>query len=99
MKNCLLIEILTEELPPNTLLYLQKNFSTSILEKLVHLKFIKHRNFKSYITPRRIALQIFDVMPQTDEESKEIKLVPKELGFDDNKNQPLLLEKKLKNLN
>ena len=69
------------------------------MEKLVHLKFIKHRNFKSYITPRRIALQIFDVMPQTDEESKEIKLVPKELGFDDNKKPTIALRKKLKNLN
>ena len=99
MKNCLLIEILTEELPPNSLLYLQKSFSTSILEKLVNLKFIKHRNFKSYITPRRIAVQIFDVMPQSDEESQEIKLVPKELGFDDNKKPTIALKKKLKNLN
>ena len=98
MKNCLLIEILTEELPPNSLLYLQKSFSTSILEKLVHLKFIKHRNFKSYITPRRIAVQIFDVMPQTDEESQEIKLVPKELGFDDNKKPTIALKKKIEKL-
>ena len=32
-------------------------------------------------------------MPQTDEESKEIKLVPKELGFDDNKKPTIALRK------
>ena len=98
MKNCLLIEILTEELPPNSLLYLQKSFSTSILEKLVNLKFIKEKTFKSYITPRRIAVQIFEVKPQSDEESQEIKLVPKELGFDNNKKPTIALQKKIEKL-
>jgi len=98
MKNCLLIEILTEELPPNSLLYLQKSFSTSILEKLVNLKFIKEKNFKSYITPRRIAVQIFNVTPKSDEESQEIKLIPKELGFDDNKKPTVALKKKIEKL-
>ena len=98
MKNCLLIEILTEELPPSSLLYLQNSFSTSILEKLFNLKFIKEKNFKSYITPRRIAVQIFDVTPQSDEESQEIKLVPKELGFDSNKEPTIALQKKIEKL-
>ena len=95
MKNCLLIEILTEELPPNSLLYLHESFSSSVLEKLFNLKFIKNKNFKSFITPRRIAVQIFDVMPQSDEKSQEIKLLPKELGFDDNKNPTIALKKKI----
>ena len=99
MKNCLLIEILTEELPPNSLLYLKESFSTGVLEELINNRFIKNKNFKSYVTPRRIAIQIFDVMTQSDEEKKEIKLVPKELAFDDNKKPTIALKKKLEKLN
>jgi glycyl-tRNA synthetase beta chain len=54
--STLLIELLTEELPPKALLKLATAFSQLVGEELVKLGFLAHSTPQVYATPRRLAL-------------------------------------------
>ncbi len=91
-KNSLLIEILTEELPPKTQKNLGDHFGSHIANKLKEFKLIDATEFNVFSTPRRLAVKIYNVQSQTKSELKLIKLMPKKIAFDaSNKmTQPLL---------
>ena len=62
MQDTLLIEILTEELPPKALFPLANTFGQSIAEELSKLHFRDPLSvMQVYATPRRVAVQLSDV--------------------------------------
>ena len=59
----LLVELFTEELPPKSLKRLGESFSEKLVNKLETLGLVaKNPQFKSFATPRRLAVQIEDVL-------------------------------------
>ncbi len=96
MKQTLLVELLTEELPPKALAKLADAFATSIFEGL------KSRNFLSesaalttYTTPRRLALTISDVLDMSPDKPIHIKVLPVKVGLDKDGKPTAPLQKKL----
>ncbi len=75
MKAALLVELLTEELPPKALQTLGLNFSTAIGEELVSLGLVaKTRTYATDLaTPRRLAVLIPDVSDKAQSEEKEVQ--------------------------
>lgn len=72
MQDTLLVEILTEELPPKLLLNLSNNFSDGIFNGLEKNKLLTPESkLTSYVTPRRLALSISSVL----DSQAEIKVV------------------------
>lgn len=58
----LLIELLTEELPPKSLKRLSIAFANAITDFLKDKGFIGHNDFEAFATPRRLAVLIPDVL-------------------------------------
>ena len=92
----LLLEILTEELPPNALESMSKVLTQNVLEILKKNFLTEHSvEARSFATPRRLGFIISGVKKVADEQTEKIRLLPREIGFD-NKEVPLPpLEKKL----
>ena len=93
----LLVELLTEELPPKALKRLGEEFGHLIFNGLIQagLKLIEVP-IHWYATPRRLAVQIPEVLPQaSDRELPPIKLMPAKIGFDDQGNATPALTKRL----
>ena len=81
----LLVELLTEELPPKALQRLGDEFGHLIFNGLVQagLK-LREVPIHWYATPRRLAVRIPDVLPQaSDRELPLTKLMPAKIGFDE----------------
>ena len=91
-KNNLLIEILTEELPPASQQQLGEHFGKYIAQKLHDFNLIEAVKLESFSTPRRLAVKIDGVVTQAESSLKLIKLMPKKIGYDANGelSQPLL---------
>lgn len=69
MSQTLLIELLTEELPPKALNNLGNHFAASIVEGLEKAQLINNANdFTAYASPRRLAVQVCNVKPKQDEQ-------------------------------
>lgn len=61
MADTLLLELLTEELPPCHLPKMQRVFAQALLEGLEREQFIAQRDYHEFVTPRRLAVQVFGV--------------------------------------
>ncbi len=59
-QDCILIEILTEELPPKALRSLEEAFCASMTDMLKKARFVFSK-IESFATPRRLALLISDI--------------------------------------
>ena len=85
-KNNLLVEILTEELPPLSQKSLAEVFAQNISESIHNLGLSKDINYEVFSTPRRLGVLVRDVSFQGAIEKKVIKLMPASIGFDDKGN-------------
>ena len=81
--NTLLVELVTEELPPKALSRLGQAFAESIvmvLDKAGFLGAASHSH--SFATPRRLAVQISAVLPRSGDTQAQVKLMPVSVAFD-----------------
>ena len=91
----LLIEVFTEELPPKSLRRLGDAFSEGIFGALKAAGLATAAStVTSFATPRRLAVQISDVLDQAPDYPVREKLLPTSIAFDaDGKATPPLLKK------
>jgi glycyl-tRNA synthetase beta chain len=96
MAESLLVELLTEELPPKALKALGEVFADRILNGLVkaNLKLRDPRGVTAFATPRRLAALIPDVLLKAPNRTERTKLMPAKVAFDmDGKPSPALLKR------
>ena len=95
MINGLLVEILTEELPPKVLDQLSKSLANSVFEFLERTDFTEQNStIKYFATPRRLAFFISDVRKQSPKRIDTLKLLPYKVGIGaDGKPTPSLIKK------
>ncbi|HAT39807.1 glycine--tRNA ligase subunit beta [Polynucleobacter necessarius] len=91
----LLIEVLTEELPPKSLRRLGDAFSEGIFAALKLAGLVTSSSkVTSFATPRRLAVQVTDVLDHAPDYPVREKLLPTSIAFDaDAKATPPLLKK------
>lgn len=81
MKN-LLVELQTEELPPKALLKLSQAFANGIAEQLRQHHFLTETSVVTpYGSPRRLAVQVTNVLEKSPDEAFTQKLVPVRVGL------------------
>ena len=79
----LLIELLTEELPPKSQKQLGIAFAKSVKEFLVKHHLVNETSEDSvFSTPRRIGIYLKDVKDEAANQNTSIKLMPASIGFD-----------------
>ena len=96
MAESLLIELLTEELPPKALKTLGEVLADRILNGLVktNLKLRDPLGVMAFATPRRLAVLIQDVLTKAPDRSERIKLMPAKVAFNpDGKPSAALLKR------
>ena len=96
MAESLLIELLTEELPPKALKTLGEVLADRILNGLVktNLKLRDPLGVMAFATPRRLAVLIEDVLTKAPDRSERIKLMPAKVAFNpDGKPSAALLKR------
>ena len=96
--DTLLIEFITEELPPMSLKELGDKFGQLIKEGLKKQGLIKHDEMIVYSTPRRLGVKILNVSEKSEDQKKLIKLMPARIGFNENGEATEALLKKLGSL-
>ncbi|AFZ83868.1 glycyl-tRNA synthetase beta chain [Candidatus Kinetoplastibacterium blastocrithidii TCC012E] len=91
----LIIELLTEELPPKKLQELEKTFTETIKNSLEKHKLIKPLcQIRSFSTPRRLAAYFSEVSGTSSEENLIEKIMPKRIGlYEDGRPTPALIKK------
>ena len=94
----LLIELLTEELPPTSQKDLGSKFSELIANELLAKNLIDSIDVDFFSTPRRIGTRIKSVKQQAKTQNKLIKLMPSRIGFDENKKPTQALIKKINSM-
>jgi glycyl-tRNA synthetase beta chain len=94
----LLIELLTEELPPGSQNELGSNFCELISNELLEKNLIDKIETNFFSTPRRLGIRINYVKEKAKNENKLIKLMPKRIGFDDKNKPTQALIKKLSSI-
>lgn len=94
--HALLIELLTEELPPKALQRLSDAFANSIEADLNKLALLP-TGYKSrrFATPRRLAILIDQVLEQAPEQDFTERLMPAKVGLDAHGNATAALNKRL----
>jgi len=96
----LLVELLTEELPPKNLERLSAVFAREIFNGLNRRGFLSDTSAaKSYASPRRLAVLITEVASKALDRPVRVKIVPVAIGIDKSGKPTLALTKKLANLN
>ena len=92
VKDNLLIELFTEELPPDSLESFSHQFGEALASELISSNLVTKSDFQTFATPRRIAVNIKSVKDEAEDEEKLIKLMPYSVGFDENNKptQPLI---------
>ncbi|MBY0238631.1 MAG: glycine--tRNA ligase subunit beta [Burkholderiaceae bacterium] len=96
MNQTLLIELLTEELPPKALSKLGAAFSTVIVNGLKARGFLEDGSVATtYATPRRLAVAISDVRAMSPDKSIREKVLPVTVALDKDGNPTAPLAKKL----
>ncbi|MDY0271474.1 MAG: glycine--tRNA ligase subunit beta [Advenella sp.] len=94
--NPLLIELLTEELPPKALQKLGKAFAQGIYQSLDKQHLLDEQcKLESFATPRRLAVRLSQVLAQAPEQAFAEKLMPVKIGLDENGHASAALQKKL----
>lgn len=92
----LLIELLTEELPPKSQKQLGIAFAKNIKEFLVKHHLANETSKESiFSTPRRIGIHLKDVKDEAENQNASIKLMPASVGFDSSEKPTEALIKKL----
>ena len=95
----LLVELLTEELPPKALRKLGNSFGLGIVSSLEKQNFISNgARYSTFATPRRLAIVVDDVLGVSPEEEVNQKLMPKHVGFTEKGEPSEALLKKIKSL-
>jgi glycyl-tRNA synthetase beta chain len=95
----LLIELFTEELPPKSLKKLGEAFSDNLVKKLTSLGLVsKEAKYKSFATPRRLAVLVEGVLSQAPDVLVKEKLLPVSIAMDANGQATAPLIKKLTSL-
>ena len=95
----LLIELLTEELPPKSQKQLGISFAKNIKEFLAKHHLANEISENSiFSTPRRIGLYLKNVKDEADNENVSIKLMPASVGFDASEKPTDALLKKLQTI-
>ena len=97
--DTLLIEFITEELPPNSLKELGEKFGQLITQGLKEQSLIKDSDMKVFSTPRRLGVKILNVADRSEDKKKLIKLMPEKIGFDEKGQSTQALSKKLQSIN
>ena len=93
-KNNLLIEIVTEELPPLSQKDLGEAFAKNIAQSIFELKLIESLEYETFSSPRRIGVLVKQVLLSGDNEKRKIKLMPAKVGFrEENKPSDALIKK------
>ena len=97
--DTLLIEVFTEELPPKSLRRLGDAFSDGIYSTLKAAGLLSQNSVATgYATPRRLAVQITNVLSQAPDYPVREKLLPISIAFDANGKPTAPLQKKLATL-
>ncbi|MDR0934532.1 MAG: glycine--tRNA ligase subunit beta [Burkholderiaceae bacterium] len=92
----LLVELLTEELPPKALTRLAEAFAGTIEEELKQEGFLSAGSTKTvFATPRRLALTISEVSDTSPDKSIRLKVLPVSIALDAEGNPTIPLRKKL----
>ncbi|MDR0769629.1 MAG: glycine--tRNA ligase subunit beta [Burkholderiales bacterium] len=95
----LLVELLTEELPPKALKRLGQAFAESLEARLRNERFFDAASTTTaYATPRRLAVLITDVLPRAPDQPFTQKLLPVNVAFDAEGRPTLPLKRKLEAL-
>ncbi|MDR1276534.1 MAG: glycine--tRNA ligase subunit beta [Candidatus Accumulibacter sp.] len=96
MNASLLVEILTEELPPNALSRLGEAFRREVVGALERGGFIQREADAAYFaTPRRLAVLVREVSERAADRVVEEKLMPVSVGLDADGQPTTALKKKL----
>lgn len=96
MNQTLLVELLTEELPPKALGKLADAFADTIEKGLKQEGFLAAASQKTvFATPRRLAVTISDVAPVSPDKSIRLKVLPVSVALDAKGNPTAPLKKKL----
>jgi len=83
MEATLLVELLTEELPPKALATLGQTFAEGVLEGLESARLVApHASAKRFATPRRLAMQIAAVYDKAAETEREVQGPSLKIGLD-----------------
>lgn len=95
-KQALIVELITEELPPKALQNLGDAFAGAIIKILLENKLIdNNQQYLAFATPRRLAVYIESVLGQAADQKFTEKLMPAKIGIDDQGNASAALSKKL----
>ncbi|MFZ8911918.1 MAG: glycine--tRNA ligase subunit beta, partial [Burkholderiaceae bacterium] len=79
----LLIELVTEELPPKALKTLGESFSQSMLKSLQAAGVCEAQaTATAFASPRRLAVRIADVLAKANDQPLRVKLLPVAIGLD-----------------
>jgi glycyl-tRNA synthetase beta chain len=96
MNQTLLVELLTEELPPKALAKLGEAFASGILNGLKARNFLETDAIATpFATPRRLAVTITHVRPMSPDQSIREKVLPVSVALDKEGNSMPPLAKKL----
>jgi len=96
MKHTLLVELLTEELPPKALARLGDAFANAMVQGLSARAFLDDgATHLSFATPRRLAVQITGVRAQSPDKSIREKVLPVTVALDKEGKAAAPLTKKL----
>ena len=96
MQDTLLIELLTEELPPKALARLGQVFAEKIILDLHARQLVDaEAGYSWFATPRRLAVQVMDVRAQAPDQAFTEKLMPVSVALDAAGNPTQALLKKL----
>lgn len=96
MNQTLLVELLTEELPPKALAKLGEAFASGILNGLKARDFLEAESIATqFATPRRLAVTISNVRPTSPDKSIREKVLPVSVALDKEGNPTAPLAKKL----
>ncbi len=83
MSETLLVELVTEELPPKALLRLGQAFADSLFGALEKAGFLSAASRGTpFATPRRLAVEITEVRARSADAQVEVKLMPVSVAFD-----------------
>src|SRR5665213_659441 len=91
-----LVELLTEELPPKALLALAQSFALGVAQGLQAANFLTDQSVVSHFaTPRRLAVSITAVLARSPQRSVREKILPVSVALDASGAPTLPLKKKL----
>ncbi|MCC7006778.1 MAG: glycine--tRNA ligase subunit beta [Ottowia sp.] len=95
MSATLLVELLTEELPPKALKKLGEAFAQGIYTRLQKQGLCTEESFESFATPRRLAVALPHVLAQAPTQRVREKILPVSVAFDAQQQPSQALIKKL----